>query len=177
MNPTPTADSLFDQFPGASSRPISTPITAESIPEPYRGLLVHTVHMTVTVEEFYGGPVDVRVLEAVRNGSEYARKILLALRESGRVVQFGLVQIDLDLLSRKVRDEILAERIPLGRVLIRNDVLRDIHPAGYLKVELDRELTHQFGLKSPTTTYGRLGVISTDGRPAIEVLEILAPVR
>lgn len=176
MNPTPTADSLFDQFPASKSRPFTTPISPDSIPEPYRSLLVHTVHMTVTVEEFYGGAVDVRVLETVHCGSEYSRKILLLLRESGRVVQFGLVQIDLDSLSKKVRGEILAGQTPLGRVLIQNDVLRDIHPAGYLKVELDAELTRQFGLRSPVTTYGRLGVISTDGQPAIEVLEILAPV-
>jgi hypothetical protein len=34
-----------------------------------------------------------------------------------------------------------------------------------------------FGVAAGTVTYGRLGVIYTGDRPAVEVLEILAPVR
>jgi hypothetical protein len=33
-----------------------------------------------------------------------------------------------------------------------------------------------FGTREGTETYGRLGVIYTGDRPAIEVLEILAPI-
>jgi chorismate-pyruvate lyase len=132
--------------------------------------------MTVTVERHYGGPVDVKVLNTVREGDEYARQILLELQGTGRVVQFGIVQIDLGLLSPVVRDRIVEGKTPLGRVLIEHDVLRHIRPAGYLQVEPDADLCRWFGMTQPTTTYGRLGVIFTDGRPAIEVLEILAPV-
>ena len=174
--PRPSADSLYSLFPRSADRPHCTPIAGDTVPEPYRSLLVHTHHMTVTVEEHYGGPVDVRVLETVRDGSEYARKILLTLRSTGAVVQFGLVRIDLDYLSEPVRARIVAGDTPLGRVLIEHDVLRHILPAGYLKVEPDAEMREWFGMQGEGTTYGRLGVILTDGKPAIEVLEILAPV-
>jgi chorismate-pyruvate lyase len=173
--PSPTADSLYALFTN-SSPPACTLVRGDDVPEPYRSLLVHTHHMTVTVEQHYGGPVDVTVLNTVREGDEYARQILLEVRDTGRVVQFGIVQIDLSLLSPTVRDKIIEGKTPLGRVLIEHDVLRHIQPAGYLKVELDDDLCRWFGLTEPTTTYGRLGVIFTDGRPAIEVLEILAPV-
>jgi chorismate-pyruvate lyase len=146
------------------------------MPEPYHSLLVHTHHMTVTVERHFGGPVDVQVLETALDGHEYARKILLELRGTGRVVQFGIVQIDLDLLSGPVRDKIVEGKTPLGRVLIEHDVLRHIQPAGYLRVEPCQTMCEWFGLTEPVVTYGRLGVIHTDGKPAIEVLEVLAPV-
>jgi chorismate-pyruvate lyase len=173
---TPTADSLYALFPGSADGPRCTPVPGDHVPEPYHSLLVHTHHMTVTVERHYGGPVDVRVLETALDGHEYARKILLELRGTGQVVQFGIVQIDLDLLSEPVRTKIVEGKTPLGRVLIEHDVLRHIQPAGYLKVEPCRTMCEWFGLTEPVTTYGRLGVIHTDGKPAIEVLEVLAPI-
>lgn len=176
MIPAPTVDSLYALFPDSADRPVCTPITGDQMPEPYRSLLVHTHHMTVTVERHYGGPVNVKVLNAVRDGDEYARKILLELRDDGRVVQFGIVQIDLSLLSPPVRDRIVEGKTPLGRVLIEHNVLRHIQPAGYLRVEPCEEMCRWFGLAKPTTTYGRLGIIYTDGKPAIEVLEILTPI-
>ena len=32
-----------------------------------------------------------------------------------------------------------------------------------------------FGLKEPATLYGRLAIIHCDGKPAVELLEIVAP--
>jgi hypothetical protein len=32
-----------------------------------------------------------------------------------------------------------------------------------------------FGLTEPKTTYGRLAIIHCDGKPAVELLEIVAP--
>src|SRR5262245_39378311 len=80
-------------------------VPAAKVPEPYRSLLVHEHHMTVTVEAHHGSLVDVRVLERRRNGDSYARKILLARQSDGRIVQFGLVRIHLHYCSDEVRDE------------------------------------------------------------------------
>lgn len=176
MITTPTVESLYALFPDQSDRPTCTPIRGDEMPEPYRSLLVHTHHMTVTVEQFYGDAVDVRVLEVARSGDEYARKILLTLHGSGEVVQLGIVQIDLSQLSDVVRAQIVEQKTPLGRVLIQNNVLRHIQPAGYFRVEPSAELDRLFGRSDRQPTYGRLGVIFTDGKPAIEVLEILAAV-
>ena len=176
LNPTPTAGDLYALFPAGRDRPGLTPVAPEEMPEPYRSLLVHTHHMTVTVEGFYGQPVTVTVLDAVRRGEVYGRKILLSLKETREVVQFGIIEVDLAALSEHVRAEIVAGKTPLGRVLIQNDVLRSIRPLGFYRVELDAAMCLWFGLREPQTTYGRLGVIFTGDRPAIEVLEILAPV-
>lgn len=172
---TPDIGELYGLFADDADRPTAEVIAAEEMPEPYRRLLAHNHHMTVTVEGHYGGPVDVAVLDVREEADVYARKILLALRDGGRVVQFGLVRIHLNCCSPEVRAEILARRTPLGRILIQHNVLRHIEPRAFLRVEPAAKMAEWFGLPRPQTTYGRLGVIFFEGRPAIEVLEILAP--
>src|SRR5438874_13278031 len=86
-----TLDDLYARFPDRSDRPAVEPVAAARVPEPYHKLLVHSHHMTVTVEEFYDDAVDVKVLDARHAGDSYARKILLAPRAAGKVVQFGTV--------------------------------------------------------------------------------------
>ena len=133
--------------------------------------------MTVTVEQFYGGPVDVKVLDVRHTADTYARKILLALQGTGQVVQFGIVRIDLSVLAPAVRDEIVSQRTPLGRVLIQHDVMRTVRPVSFFRATPSARMCEWFGLKRPEPTYGRLGVIYTDREPAIRVAEILAPVK
>ena len=155
----------------------ATVIFANDIPEPYRGLLAHTEHMTVTVEDFYGRHVDVRVLEAGRDGDFYHRRIVLTLEGRDQIVQFGAVRIDLTCLSPEVRDAILEQKTPLGRVLIEHNVLRRIEPTAFLKVEPGLSLVRTLLPPAPRTLYGRTGVIFCNDRPAIAVLEVLCPAK
>lgn len=172
-----TLDDLYARFPDRSDRPTVESVAADRVPEPYHSLLVHSHHMTVTVEKFYGDRVDVKVLDARHEGDGYSRKILLALRGSGKVVQFGIVHIDLSLLAPAVREEIVSQRTPLGRVLIRHNVLRVVRPVEFFRATPGPAMCGWFGLEVSELTYGRIGVIYTDGRPAIQVAEILSPVR
>lgn len=176
MQPDFTLDSLFQCFPANPDQPVIEPVAPKFVPEPYRQLLVHSLHMTVTVEEFYGSPVDVRVLEVAHNGNDYARKILLALQSDERIVQYGIVQIDLGMLEPKVSHEIVDGKTPLGRVLIQNNILRTVRPIQFFKLTPTPTMCEWFGMKEPAETYGRLGVIYTDLAPAIRVAEILAPI-
>jgi hypothetical protein len=150
-------------------------VSAAEVPTPYRELLVHEHHMTVTVEAFHGDLVDVRILNRRLDGDDYARQILLALQGSGRIVQYGVVRIHLHYCSPEVRQEILAGQTPLGRILIQHDVLRRIEPRAYLRVHPGKALMRWFGLEQPLLTYGRLAMIHCNEQPAIELLEIVAP--
>ena len=145
------------------------------VPEPYRELLAHTDHMTVTVERFHDSKVDVGVLDRQRSGSHYSRKIILTRQSDGRVVQFGIMRINMDVLLPAVQAEIESERIPLGRVLIQHDVLRKIHLMSLWKVTPGDDLCRIFGLPQATTTYGRAAVIDCNDEPAVELLEIVTP--
>ena len=177
LSTAPTFDQLYRLFPDSPDRPNAVEVPASELPEPYHKLLVHTHHMTVTVEEFYTSPVDVRVLNSRRTGNEYARKILLTLKnDPRRVVQFGLVRINLGVCPEPVRNAIVEGKTPLGRVLIQNDMLRRIEPVAFLRVALSAKMAEWFGVAPGTVTFGRLGVIYTGDRPAVEVLEILCPV-
>lgn len=167
---------LYGLFPTADDAPEYQFVPGEAVPPPYHGLLVHDYHMTVTMEAFYGDLVDVRVLAKRCLPEDYARKILLSLHRTGRVVQFGIVRVVLKYCSPAVQQEILAEQTPLGRILIKHAVLRRIEPTAYLRIVPGPAMMGWFGLQAPTPTYGRLAYIYCDHQPAVELLEIAAPV-
>lgn len=168
-------DALFAMFPPAADVGAFEEVSAAEVPPPYHRLLVHEHHMTVTVEAHHGGRVDVKVLQVHKDKDAYARKILLALQGTGRVVQFGIMRVQLKYCSDKVKQEILAEKTPLGRILIENNVLRRIEPTAYLRVTAGPGMMTWFSLRKPKITYGRLALIHCDGQPAVELLEIVAP--
>lgn len=172
----PELPDLYHLFAADVPPPEHELLQPDALPEPYHRLLVHNHHMTVTVEAFYGSLVDVRVLERIHEGDTYARKILLTLQSDGDVVQSGIVRIRLAYCSAPVRAAILEEKTPLGRILIEHDVLRRIEPTAYFRVRPGPYLRGWFGRTEPFDTYGRLGIIYCDEKPAIELLEVLAPV-
>ncbi len=175
-DPVVTLDSLYAPFADRTDQPLADAVAAGELPPPYRSLLDHPHHMTVTVERHYGDTVDVVVLDRIVRGEHYARKIVLKLHTTGRPVQFGVVHVDLGALPPPVRAEILAGETPLGRVLIRHDVLREVSPAGFFRVTLADPLAGWLGATVGERTYGRVGVITASGRPAVWVAEILASV-
>jgi chorismate-pyruvate lyase len=153
-----------------------TLISPADIPEPYRRLLVHHHHMTVTLEEFNHDNVDVVVLSILQAEQSYQREILLKTQQSKKIVQFGLVRINLNYCSPEVRAEILAEKTPLGRILINHNVLRRIEPTAFLLIQPQTRLIEYLRLERSIPLYGRMGVIFCDNQPAIAVAEILTPI-
>ncbi len=171
----PLLSELLSLFPTAEDFSGFEALAPEEVPPPYRDLLVHEHHMTVTVEAHHGDRVDVQIENRRHDGPYYARRIFLALHKSRRVVQYGLVRINLGYCSAEVRREIIAGETPLGRILIEHDVLRRIEPTGFLRVVPGPALMEHFGLAEPMPTYGRLAYIHCDEKPAIELLEVVAP--
>jgi chorismate-pyruvate lyase len=150
-------------------------IPGDMVPSPYHDLLVHEHHMTVTVEAYHGDLVNVQILKRWVDGDFYARKILLTLQKTGKIVQFGIVRVDLSVCSPAVREEILGGRTPFGRILIKHNVLRRIEPTAYLRLAPGPEMMQFFGLDRPRPIYGRLARIHYNGQPAVELLEVVAP--
>ncbi|MEM7477554.1 MAG: hypothetical protein AAF483_21415 [Planctomycetota bacterium] len=147
----------------------------QTCPSAYADLLAHEAHMTVTVEKRHGCPVSVEVLESRCTDAHYLRKILLRRTSDNRVVQFGIVRLALDALQPAVRNEIMAQNIPLGRVLIQHNVFRKVHLSAVWKVTSGSQLCKYLACELGHTTYGRTALIYCDGEPAVELLEILAP--
>ena len=150
-------------------------VSPDEMPEPYRRLLVHRHHMTVAMEECHHGHVDVRVLQAKQDASHYFRQSLLSRQSDGRVVQLGIVRINFDYLDPVIRQEIVAEHTPLGRILIRHNVLREIELVALWRVTPGPDLCRHFAVTAQQTTFARTAIIHCDGQPALELLEISAP--
>ena len=154
-------------------------LDADELPEPYRELLAHNFHMTVTVEKFHGSSVDVRVLAEIDNPNDdtYSRQILLCRQSDNRVVQYGIVRLHFRHLATHVVEEIRRKSTPLGRILIQNNVLREVELSKLWRVRCGTVLANAMGVEPATVTFGRTALIYCDGEPAVELLEIVAPVR
>lgn len=150
-------------------------IRAEELPQGCRELLDHHQHMTTTLERVYGEPVDLHVLEESQSERYYQRQILLRLRESQTVVEFGIARLALDQIPETVREEVLSRAAPLGDILIRHDVMREIEPRWFFAVDGGCAWRGHFDSSPDGPVYGRLGEIRCSGAPAIEVLEVVAP--
>lgn len=173
---TPDLETLCRLF-YPSSREVGefTAVAGEAMPGAHARLLAHDEHMTATVEAFWREPVDVRVLAKRRDGSHYAREITLARRSDGRVVQFGVMRVNFELLESEVRREIESESTPLGRILIERNVLRRVQLCQPWRIVMANALAARLEAKPGETTYGRTAFIECNGAPAIELLEIVAP--
>lgn len=176
MNPLDELTRLTSLFP----EPVplirqAVHVPGSATPEPYKTMLVHEHHMTVTMERFHGCPVNVRVLDKVLLGDEYARKIVLTRSDNDRPVQFGIVRFDFQYVTAAVREEILSERIPLGRVLINHNVLRHIDLGAVLKITSGPGLAALLEMEDHGVTYGRMATIFCNQHPAVDLLEISAP--
>jgi len=164
---TPDLLTLWSLF--SHDLPVHEAVAPDTVPEPYRRLLVHDHHMTVTLEDHHGGPVKLHVLAERHLDDAYARKLLLTDGRTGKVVMLGIMRMDLSCVSQTVRGEILTHSAPLGRILINHGVMRRVEFHRCLRFLAGRDLEQYLTLP----TFGRLATLFCDGRPAIELLEIV----
>ncbi len=178
MNPHDELKSLVELFPSVS--PLierAEHLPSAMTPEPYKSLLAHDHHMTVAMESFHKSSVEVRVLAKRLDGNVYCRKIVLLKQGIEQVVQFGIVRFDLKSVSERVREEILSEKTPLGRILIQHNVFLQIDLGAILRITAGPGLSEALQMPLHAQTFGRLATIFCDGRPAVDLLEISAPLK
>ena len=150
-----------------------TKVNASQIDSLGQKLLNHNEHMTVTVEQHHGCDVDVDVLEHRTDGDHYSRKILLRRQSDNRVVMYGIVRLLLSAVADAVRSEIEAREIPLGRVLINHNVLREVRLLNLYRIECGTDLAQALNCNRGDVCFGRTAIIRCDGQLAIELLEIV----
>jgi chorismate-pyruvate lyase len=149
-----------------------TPANVDALPADYRALLAHHDHMTVALEAFHDSLVNVQALGEWRDESSYARASLLSRQSDGRIVQFGIMRIWLADLPPAAQDEIKSKRWPLGRVLIRHNLLREVEVITLWKIVPGPVLKQQLQLNDDTPIYGRTAQILVEERPTVQLLEI-----
>jgi chorismate-pyruvate lyase len=164
--------SLFYEDPDTFAR--LDCVDSTDLPQPFRQLLDHHAHMTVTVEQFHGGPVAVQVLQQRFEGERYLREIVLkTMAESPKVVLYGIVDLNLTVLDPQVRSEILAGKSPLGRILIEHQVMRKVTLERLYRVTPGPQLLRLMAGCQNHPLFGRSARIDLNGHPALKLLEIV----
>ena len=147
-------------------------VTAMDLPAKYHRLLAHDHHMTVAMETFHQTPVELQVVHELGDNASYAREIVLRRATDGVPVQYGIVRIHWEFLPLSARGPIETQAAPLGRILIEQDVLRQVRLSQLWSIRPSPWLQEQLEDASGNEIFGRTAMIHCDGSPAIELLEI-----
>ena len=163
-------------FPELSDLGDCAEVDADSLPDVDRQLLAQNHHMTGAVESFQESPVQVDVLEWRKRDDLYWRKILLRRAEDAKPVLFAIVRLNFSFLNPETRRRVEQRAAPVGRILVEDEFVTKIEVRALWRIMPAEELCHQFRMSEPSVLYGRTALIYCHGEPAIELLEILAPV-
>ncbi len=165
---------FFYQQAGVAG-PSARRIAPESIPPPYRSLLVHERGMTTTLEQYFGGRIVLRALFSCLKGHWYFRRVLLVEEESGRPVGIGAIRMNLQALDPGMRAQILRNHTPLGRILGNGWANYRSRPKVFLAVKPNSEMMGVFWMPEPRTLYGRQTEVILGRKKIGDVVEILQP--
>lgn len=146
-------------------------VSESEVALPYRGLLCHERDMTSTLASFHDGEVKLEVLREER-GASYVREVVL--RVSGKVVEFGVISIQLENFSEELREVILAGARPLGALLNESGMRYLSRPQGYLEIEEEKGSLMFFESLGRKFQFGRYNVLLDDNeRVLARIIEIL----
>lgn len=160
-------------FPNLAALGLFEPVTVDELPDDYRSLLAHHDHMTVALEAWHNSHVEVVALDEWQDEASYARVSLIRRQTDGQIIQFGIMRIWPGDLPEAVRREIVSKRSPLGRVLIRHNLLREVEVLTLWRITPGPVLKEHLKLSSAAPIFGRSAQILVDERPTVQVLEIV----
>lgn len=153
-------------------------VHGQSIPEPYKSLLVHKDDMTPTLEDFYQQPMELRVLEQQPSKHILLRQVILVLHDVDHPVEFGVIKIHLANFSINTRDKILAGTVPLGTIFHEHNIQHTSNPQAYFKIWPDQTMVSSLNMDQPQWLYGRQNIHrDLQQNTLAEMIEILPPVR
>jgi chorismate-pyruvate lyase len=151
-------------------------VDGEAVPEPCKTLLVHERDMTSTLENFHQAGIHLRLVSRERRGDEYFREVVLVLDGSEKPVEFGAIKISLNLFPEPAREQILAERWPLGHILKDHSIPYASQPSAFLRLASDPLINSLLNLSGAQVLYGRRNTLfAPSGESLAEIVEILPP--
>jgi chorismate-pyruvate lyase len=168
----------LDDFYAKAGLPLPRiePLPGPSVPEPYRQLLVHEGDMTPKLEAFYQSAIHLNVIHRELRENFYFREVVLLTDSQDTPVEFGAIKMFLSLFPSSARNDILAERLPLGTILAKHKIPHFSRPKAFLKIEADEFIKKALKADHLQLLYGRRNTLSNgEQHPLAEIVEILAP--
>ena len=148
-------------------------VQPSDIPLPYRSLLVHDSDMTLTLERHFGDRVMLRPLSTFTLRGSYFRRVLLVQEYAGQPVEMGAIRMELDAFDEPIRDQIVRNEIPLGRILRDGRFEYTSRVKAFLQVTPNAEMMGVFWMREPRTLYGRRTEIIRHGAKIGDIVEVL----
>ena len=130
--------------------------------------------MTVTLEAWHNSLVVLRLLEERRDQDHYCRRIVLANQRDGVPVQFGIMRIKLSGLPDIVRMEVESRALPLGRIMIRHHLMREVELCQLWRIDAGEELKTHLKCGDRIPIFGRTARILVGDDPVVELLEVVS---
>lgn len=149
-------------------------LPGSELPEPDRRLLVHANDMTSTLAAFHGSQLRLEVLQQRWLDDLYLREVFLRTSEGNRIVEYGVIAIDLEQFTPEQQTSITTGEIPLGGLLRRDQIPFESSPICYFSIETHLlEESHRRALNGPEC-YGRFNQLAKPtGEPIAWIMEIL----
>jgi hypothetical protein len=156
--------------------PVCDIVPAELVPMPYHKLLVHNGDMTSRLEAFHHGDIVLTVLHRDQTPAGYEREVILRIEESGLPVEYGAIEIELDVFEPALRRKILEEHLPLGGLLNSFKVRYSSRPKAFIRITADEVMAETFHVPERSVFYGRCNELLTgEGRVFARIVEVLRP--
>jgi chorismate-pyruvate lyase len=149
-------------------------VSSDTVAPVYRALLDHNTHMTLMVEKTHGCKVHLRVLKARQDPTYLLREIILE-SPSKMPLMYAVVRVHLDAMRPVVREEIVAAKEPIGHVLVKHNVPREVYCESLIRVMPTSALAETLSVDPGAVLYGRAAFITCDGTRALDLMEISRP--
>lgn len=159
-------------IPAAALRPQP----GAELPEPARELLVHDRDMTSTLAAFHGSALRVDILQQRQSGEKYFREVFLRTMTAARVVEYGIIAIDLEQFTPPQREAIQAGQAPLGALLHRFNIPFESSPIGFFSLATASMAESRRVALNSAHCYGRFNRLAKPtGESLAWIMEILPP--
>jgi len=147
---------------------------ASDLPEPFQSLLVHEGDMTSRLEAFHESEQRVKAIRSSNSGEKYFREVVLQSKETGKVTEYGAIEIHLNALPEEVCEKIIEAQQPLGGILNEYHIPYASTPRGFLRVVPDGPIVEAFSEVESDHLYGRSNQITgLDQQVIARIVEIL----
>ncbi len=166
---------LFRQNNGESLPHFET-IDGAEMPEPYRSLLVHDGDMTSRLEAFHRGSIVLEVLHREHAVATYRREVVLHIEETGKPVEYGAIEINLEAFPEDLRGLIVEAHLPLGGLLNHFGLTYRSDPKAFIQLGPDSVMREHFDAPDAERFYGRCNVLLDAGNQVLaRIVEVLHP--